>query len=295
MRLFSIVAAISLFVMPAQAGTSRDPKEQHSSVQPTIMVIPFTPKGESLRKNLESDEHLRVAITKVKEGFDNRGINTIDLRAKLKQLSNIDALEADAVDDIKNQVIELSGADVYIEVESKINRSNTGNSVTIVVTAFDAFNGQSLANKVSTSPSFYTEKFDKLIEKAVDNVIEDFLNTIQSKFDLIVENGRSIVLNVSIAEGSEIDLDSEFDKDLLSDLIEFWVEENAYNNYYHLQGMTTSKMIFDDIKIPLLDPETGNTYRVTHFAAKFRRYLRELDLEVERVVQGSNLVFILKQ
>ena len=63
------------------------------NLQPTIMVIPFTSKGKSLRKQLESDENLRVAITKVKEGFDNRGVNTIDLRAKLKQINNIDILE----------------------------------------------------------------------------------------------------------------------------------------------------------------------------------------------------------
>ena len=149
--------------------------------------------------------------------------------------------KSDAVDDIKNQVIELSGADVYVEVESQINRSNLGNSVTVILTAFDAFSGQSFSNKVANSPSFYTEKFEKLIEKAVDSVIEDFLNTIQSKFDQIVENGRSIVLNVSINGEAEIDLDSEFDDELLSDLIELWIQDNAFKGYYHLQGMTSSK------------------------------------------------------
>ena len=135
--------------------------ESPPTLQPNIMVIPFTQKGQSLRKKFETNEYVRVAITKVKEGFDNRGVNTIDLRAKLKQVSNIDILEENAVDDIKNQVIELSGADVYVEVESQINRSTRGNSVTVILTTYDAFTGQSFSNKVANSPSFYTNKYEK--------------------------------------------------------------------------------------------------------------------------------------
>lgn len=275
---------------------SQNTENENKTIQPTIMVIPFVAKGESIRKKLEHDNNILVAVTKVKEGFDKRGINTIDLRAKLKQLSNIDVLEEDAETSDKDEVIRLSGADIYVEVQSKRNYSSSGNSVSLVLTAYDAFSGQSLANKVVNSPSFYTKNFEKLTEKAVEKTIDDFLNTIQTKFDNILENGRSIVLTIGITDDSDVDFDKEYNNgnDLLSELIEDWVEENAFKNYYHMQGITKSKLIFDDIRIPVKDLKTGKTYKVSSFVRKLRKFLRSLNLKFDRSIQGSNIVITIK-
>lgn len=280
-----------IFQLQAQESESKP-----QTIQPTIMVIPFVAKNQSIRKKLESDNNILVAVTKVKEGFDNRGVNTIDLRAKLKQLSNIDVMESDAETTEKDEVLRLSGADIYVEVQSKKNYSGSGNSVSLILTAFDAFSGQSLSNKVSNSPSFYTKNFEKLTEKAVESVIEEFLNTIQVKFDEIRENGRSLVLTIGMNEESEIDFDKEYNDgaDLLSDLIEDWVEENAYKGYYHMQGITTTKMIFDDVRVPIKELKMGKSYRVSHFVRKLRKFLRNLDLKFDRSIQGNNIVITIK-
>ena len=75
-------------------------------------------------------------------------------------------------------------------------------------------------------------------------------------------------------------MSSEFGKEKLplSDLIEEWFEKNSYKNNYHIQGTTDLKMILDDVRIPLKDPETGNNYNSNKFALAFFRYLRELGL-----------------
>jgi hypothetical protein len=39
------------------------------TVQPKIMVIPYTKEGEDLRTVLENDENKRIAIAKIKEGL----------------------------------------------------------------------------------------------------------------------------------------------------------------------------------------------------------------------------------
>ena len=49
--------------------------------QPKIMVIPYTTEGENIRTVLESDPNKRVILTKIKEGFDNRGVSTVDFVA----------------------------------------------------------------------------------------------------------------------------------------------------------------------------------------------------------------------
>jgi len=135
--------------------------DMNKNIQPTIMVIPFAPKGVQLRDAYEKNELVRIAVTKVKEGFDSRGVNTIDLRGKLKQSANTAALQDGQEESDKDDVIRNSGADIYVEVEATKDKSSTGNSATVIMTAYDAFSGESFANKVSTSQKFYTDNFDQ--------------------------------------------------------------------------------------------------------------------------------------
>lgn len=271
-----------------QAGS--DAPAKTPTIQPTIMVIPFVREDQDMRTILENDLNLRVAISKMKEGFDNRGVSTVDFRAKLKQLNNDKAMELGNQSSLKQEIIELSGADIYVETEAKVVRSPTGNSVTVIATAYDAFSGFSLANKVGNSPKFYTENFEKLTEKAVEGFVEDFLNTMQMKFDDIAINGRVSTLNISFAEDASMDMDTEVgdNQDLLSDALENWLEQHAYNSKFHVQGVTATKMIVDELRLPLRDAD-GRNYRVSKFAAELRNYLKSLGLESTRDIQGSKI------
>jgi len=238
---------------------------------------------------------VRIAITKVKEAFDQRGVNTIDFRAKLKQLNNNEILTEEQQKTLKDDVIGLSGADIYVEVEANKNKSNSGNSVNVIMTAYDAFSGESLANKVSSSPKFYTEEYEKLVEKAVEKEADNLLNTIQEKFNDIIENGRTVVIQFGVGKEASFDLDSEFGNDgyLLSEIIEEWMSENAYKNNFHLQGSTETRMVFDIVKIPLKD-DKGKNYRLSKFAVKLRKYIESLgDINVNRTVNGNTLIITL--
>ena len=260
------------------------------NIQPTIMVVPFAKEGQDMRNILENDLNLRVAMTKVKEGFDNRGFNTKDFRAALKQLTNDKAMETGNQTSLKQEIIELSGADIYVETEAKKVETSGGNSITVIVTAYDAFSGASLANKVGNSPKFYTDNYEKLTEKAVADLIEDFLNTLQSKFTEMTSKGRIATLNISFAEGATNDMDSEVgaDKQLLSEAVESWLQKNAYNGYFHVQGVTATKMIIDEVRLPLKN-DKGEPFSVTRFAVNLKNYLKTLGLESTRDVQGSKI------
>lgn len=265
------------------------------TAQPTIMAIPFARENQSLRSVYENNELTRIAITKVKEGFDKRGVNTIDLRAKIKQNNNSAALQEGQVDETKDQVIAASGADIYVEVEASANYSTTGNSANVIMTAYDAFSGESLANKTANSPKVYTDNHEKLIEKAVEKELDNLLNTIQEKFTDIRENGRTITVRVGIDEGSDLTMDSEIDDsgDLLSDILETYMEKNAFKHQYHMQGATSNRVIFDLVKIPLFDEE-GKNYRVSKFASEFRKFMKAKSVDVKQTIQGNNLVFTIK-
>ena len=286
---------ILIFLAVGSMLLGQDKAAATKTAQPTIMAIPFAREGQSLRSVYESNELTRIAITKVKEGFDKRGVNTIDLRAKIKQNNNSAALQEGQIDETKDEVIAASGADIYVEVEASANYSATGNSANVILTAYDAFSGESLANKTANSPKVYTDNHEKLIEKAIEKELDNLLNTIQEKFSDIRENGRTITVRVGIDEGSDLTMDSEIDDsgDLLSEILEAYMEKNAFKNQYHMQGATSNRVIFDIVKVPLFDEE-GKNFRVSRFAADFRKFMKSKSVDAKQTIQGNNLVFTIK-
>jgi hypothetical protein len=266
------------------------------TVQPKIMVIPYTKEGEDLRSVLEEDPNKRIAIAKIKEGFDSRGFTTVDFIAKLKAAKDNNVFTSDNQTDIKSQIIQMSGADVYVQAEVVIDKGASGNSVKLILTGYEASTGNSLSNKLGESGRFYTEDFNKLASKAVESCIEDFLNVMQTKFTEIVNNGKSVIVDISFDAGSQYNMASEIGSDglPLSDQIEMWMEENAFKNNYHIQGTTDLKMILDDVKIPLKDQATGNNYNPNKFALEIFKFFKGLGLQPGKDIKGSTIYITIK-
>jgi hypothetical protein len=270
------------------------------TVQPKIMVIPYTKEGENIRTILEDDVNKRIAITKIKESFDSRGFTTVDFVAKLKAAKDNNAFTADNQTDIKAQIIQMSGADVYVQAEVIVDTTKVGtkteNSVKIILTGYEASTGNSLSNKVGESGKFYTDDIGKLASKAVDSIAVDFLNVMQTKFTDIVENGKSILVEISFEKESKYKMSSELGADALplSDQIEEWMGKNAYKNNYHIQGTTDVKMIFDDVRIPLKDEKTDNNYNPNKFALELYKFLKTFNLETKKDIKGNTIFITIK-
>lgn len=269
---------------------------QTTTVQPKIMVIPFTKEGEDIRTILESDVNRRIAITKIKEAFDGKGFTTVDFTAKLKAAKDNNVFTSDNQTDIKTQIIQMSGADIYVQAEVNVQKGQSGSSVTLILTAYEASTGNSLSNKVGESGRFFTEDIGKLSSKAVENVAEDFLNVMQTKFTDIVNNGKSVIVDISFDAGSQYTMASEIGSSglPLSDQLEEWMGKNAYKNNYHIQGTTDLKMIFDDVRIPLKDQASGNNYNPNKFALEIFKFLKSITLEPKKDVKGSTIYITIK-
>ncbi len=267
-----------------------------ATVQPKIMVIPYTKSGEDLRTVLEEDVNKRVTLTKIREGFDSRGFTTVDFVARLKAVSQNTAFTMNNQSDLKSQLIETSGADIYVEAEMSTLLSSSGNSVSVILTAYDVSTGASLANAVGESGKFYTDDIGKLASRAVEQCAEDFLNTIQMKFTDIVEDGRSVIIYFGFDQDSEYSMSSEIGNNglQLSDELELWMDEHSYKNNYHIQGTTDRQMIFDDVRIPLKDPDTGNNYNTNKFTLEIFKFLRSLGLQIQRDVKGTTIYITIK-
>lgn len=285
---------INIFLLPFIISSVIFPipvKAEQATVQPKIMVVPFVKDGEDIRTVLEEDADKRIVLTKVKEAFDSRGFTTIDFFGKLKAGSVQSGMSEEQQSDIKSMIITSSGADIYVDTEMIINRSASGNSVKVIITAYDISTGGSLSNKVGDSGKFYTEDFGRLGSKAIESCAEDFLNIMQSKFNDIVANGRSINMTVGFDEASSLNMNSEVGNDglTLADLIEMWLEDNAFQGNFHVQGTTAKRMVVDDVKLPLKDAN-GRNYSVANFGRDFLRFAQKNNLKIKRDVVGNSLI-----
>ena len=268
-------------------------------VQPKIMVIPYTKEGEDIRTVLEADENKRIVLTKIKEAFDERGVTTIDFIAKLKAMESGNVFNLDNKQDAKSLIIDMSGADIYVEAEIICQQGYVSGKeegrVKVVVTAYETATGASLANKVGESGTFYTSDIGKLGMKAISSCADDFLRVMQTKFSDIAENGRSLMLQIGFEENSQYTMESEVGNQgfQLQDEIELWVEDHSCNGNYHLQGVSPMKMVFDDIKLPLTD-ETGKNYSTSKFGMEILRFFRSLNIQVSRSNRGNTLYITIK-
>lgn len=268
-------------------------------VQPKIMVIPYTKESEDIRDILENDGNKRIILTKIKEAFDERGINTIDFLAKLKAIESGQVF-MDEKTDIKSEIIDMSGADIYIEADmvcnQNVGREKPETSIKISMTAYDSATGISLSNKIGESGIFYTNDIAKLAIRAISSCIDDFLRVMQIKFSDISENGRSLMLQIAFDENSKFTMESEVGTQglLLQDEIELWVEAHSFNGDYHLQGVSPIKMIFDDIKLPLVDEKTGNNYSSSKFGMEILKFFRSLNMQISRSYKGNTLYITIK-
>lgn len=264
---------------------------QVNTVQPSIMVIPFVPEGADIRKALDVSEDKRQVIAQISGAFADKGFSTKDFYANFKSVSQNTAFMDGAKTDLKSQIIQSSGADIFVEADIVINKGSDGSSVRVVLKACESSTAKVLASKIGDSGKFYTTDYGKLGAKAVQKAMEGFLTTMQQSFNDMIENGRSIVVNISFDEMSDYDTTSEVGEDgfELRDVLELWMEENAYKNYYHIQGTTDKTMIFDEVRIPLKDPTTGRNYNINKFSMSLASFFKKYGMQVDRNLNGGTL------
>jgi len=301
MRFLPFVATVALgaLVLVPSPGAGQDRPSTTArggvsrQVQPKIMVIPFTKQGEDIRTVLEADFNRRVAITKVKEAFDNRKFSTIDFLAVVRAMPNDDAVQLTAQSDVRSRIIEQSRCDIYVMME--MNPSSGGRGVSMILTGYLAANGTSLTNKVANAGPYAGDvPFERIVGRAAEEGMEPFLNTMQEKFDDFVANGVPIRVEFSVREGSALRFNSEVgpNKDELGMAIEEWMEKNAYKNVGQATGISDLRMTFGEVRIPLFDPETKNNYSPSRFSTEILRFLRTLDVRASRSVGSGGTVFI---
>jgi hypothetical protein len=276
-----------------------------TQVQPTIMVVPYTSKGEDLRAKIESktDPSYRMALQVISNAFSNKGFTTKDFVNNLQNTLNDQIISESNTSqtELFKKVIELSPTDYYIQTEILRVPSSSGNRVRILMSAIDKFSGDKTAAQPMESQPFRSEDWSKLTDLALKDggKLESFFVLLKKEFAKIRETGRTISVKVEVSETSVHKLSDEVgdDFDMLSDLIVVWVKENAFKNYAHTRGNTGILLYFDEVKIPLRD-KNGNNYDINDFSKGLYKFLRRTgkltssgSLKVRKDIKGTMLYF----
>jgi len=311
-----VLCLIAALITRMSFAQGVDPKV--NTVLPKIMVIPFVKEGEDMRTILDKDFNKRMAIAKVKNGFDNRGYTTKDFAAALKQAIDNKAFITGTQSDVKSAIIEMSGADIYVEVDVNAVASPGGNSAKVLISAYDAATASAYATVNCDSRQHYNTDAGQLIDVALSvpmtavrqnervsitapapsspandapPCLDQFLNILQAKFDEIATKGRPINLDFSVDAAAARNFESKVagaNNKQLSDLIDDWLAENSYKNNYHLQGNSPSRLFYDEVRVPLYDAN-GHNYPLNTFARKLSDYLSSKGVTVKRSIKNGGI------
>jgi hypothetical protein len=216
----------------------------------------------------------------MKEAFDTRGFTTYDFISTYKRMETDKTINAESQITYQEQIAMNSGADIYIDVELVVDRSEpNGTELKLIIEAVETATGRSLSNKIAGSGRYHTNDINKLVLLAIDKTKDDFMNTLQAKFTDIVNNGRSIKIEFRLAQGAKVNFNSEVGKDgdLLSEAIMDFMAANSFKNQYKKSTSTPKVIVYEDVRIPIRK-ENGQNYTTEEFGRTLRKFLRDLGL-----------------
>lgn len=264
--------------------------EEVNTLQPSIMVLPRTIKGEDLRTIMDEQPEVRVAISKVKQAFDDRGYTTMDFETTLKSRIRDEVVTKESQTEFKNRIFRNIPSDIIVEIDVIISYSDKGNRATLVLEANVTDNGNSMASVPLEGNMYYTEDKILLIGSALkkenDNnelLLDEFLRKMNEKWAEMRENGKSVKMEFSLSEdvGITMDEDVPSKREKLKYVIEDWLEETAYKNYYVVTFVTETKLMVEDYRYPVRDPKNCSNMTARKIERKLDRFFDKIDLPVK--------------
>ena len=279
-----------LFIIIIPNASAQINCEEVNILQPSIMVLPRTIKGEDIRTIMDEQPEVRVMISKVKAAFDDRGYTTLDFETTLKAKLRDEMATKESQVEFKNRIFRSILSDIIVEIDVFFNISNQGNRATLILEANVTDNGNSLASVPIDGNMAYVEDKIQLIEStlSVENgnnelLIDEFMRKINEKWAEKREIGKSVKMEFSLSEDANINMDDEVPSqgEKLKYVIEDWLEANAYKNYYVVTFVTETKLMVEDYRYPILDPKNCTNMTSRKIERKLNRFFDRINLPVK--------------
>ncbi|MDD2311755.1 MAG: DUF6175 family protein [Petrimonas sp.] len=279
--------------------------------KPTIMVVPSInwceQNGYTYEYNVQGrtqiapdydlalakSTELKLVIAKIAGLMGERGFPLKDLESTLQSIKNIAAEDmvtssrsgAEIQESPLDQLKRVARADIIMELTWNVNNRGPFKSVSFILRGLDAYTNKQIAESVGTGPENGSATVPVLLETAVLAHIDNFNSRLQAFFDDMFENGREVALRIAVFDSFGEDLESEFNGDILSQVIEDWVYDNTIQGRFSLLDATENFMMFEQVRIPLFENERAIDTRT--WARGLSTYLRkDYSIDSKIVMRG---------
>lgn len=255
--------------------------------QGTIVSVP------NYKRALQNCSDCYNVFTKINTLMSERDFPLKDLSAATKSMETNSAMDAatngksgatlaeSPLDIIKRN----ANADIIIELNWQMHTTGPKRSITYSLAAKDAYTDKQVAGCQGTGSPSFTSEPHILLEEAVLANMDNFCAQLQSHFEDMMENGREVSMEVKVIDNaSGIDMNSEYDGNELTDIIDDWVSDNTVNHRYSLSAGSENFLKFEQVRIAL--------YQANGRPNDTRRWARELSKELTSKYQIPNKVDI---
>lgn len=294
-KLFTILA---LAFLPIMAMAQQEK-------MPTLMIVPsdnwctmryftqtFDNQGSNVRvsdyqRAFQEDSELREVIAKVGQMMSSYGFSIKDCEQELKTIANRQAEDnvtvsktsgASLVESPLDILKRRAKADIIIQVDWKVNKTDKGKAITFTLEAFDSYSSKRVATSTGTGKPG-NDVLPKMLEAAVKDNVRVFNKQLCKHFEQIQKDGREIVFTVRCWDSWGQDLEEEYDGEELIDCIQDWMRKNTVNGSFNLSDQTEDMAQFEQVRIPCFDAK-GNATDARSFATALRKHLVKAPYEI---------------
>lgn len=269
--------------------------------KPEIMVVPsdvwcnskgymqtydnqgLTEQIPDYKKAVKTDKDLSNMIGKISNMMADRGFPLVDLSATISSIERRQAEDelitskqgATIAESPLDQLRRTARADIILSLDWTVNENGPKRSVTYNLQGLDAYTNKVIAGVQGTGNPSLTAETAVLLEEAVVSNMDNFAARLQDYFDDLFNNGREVTVTVRVFDNSAgIDLDSEYDGYLLSEIIDEWMADHTVNSRFGKSDATENYINYHQVRIPLYN-EKGRAMDTEMFVRDLSRYLRQ--------------------
>lgn len=249
------------------------------------------------KKAVKTDKELSNMIGKLSNMMADRGFPLVDLSATISSIERRQAEDelitskqgAAIAESPLDQLRRTAKADIILSLDWTVNENGPKRSVTYNLQGLDAYTNKVIAGVQGTGNPSLTAETAVLLEEAVVSNMDNFTSRLQDYFDDLFANGREVVVTVRVFDNSAgIDLDSEYDGYLLSEIIDEWMADNTVNSRFGKSDATENYINYHQVRIPLYN-EKGRSMDTEMFVRNLARYLRQAPYNIPSKVMMRGL------
>lgn len=245
--------------------------------QGTMQTIP------DYKRALQTDPNLLLVIAKMNTLMAERGFPLKDLESTLKTIEQRTAednmITSKSGNELKENALDLikrtAKADIIMQLTYTINSIGPKKSITYNLQAIDAYTNKQIAGEQGTGAQSFSAELPVLLEEAVLEHLDNFNTRLQSYFEDLFANGREVMVDIRVFENdADIDLETEFEKVELAEIIDEWIYQNTQSHRYNKTDGSENFAYYEQVRIPIYKAN-GAPQDTESFVRELRKFLRE--------------------